>query len=102
MGLDSLRSGLLYNNVVDVWMSLCEEKGWEYTDRMLHVAFIKYLKAEGIPVQKLPVCPPEGGSKGEVAKRTSVLLGDPVKSFVLRTDSKLIERLRSFDPRSRA
>lgn len=96
MGLENLKSGLLYNNVVDIWMALCEEKGWDYTDRALHVAFLRYLTSEGVTVQKLPVCPPEGGAKGEVSKRTSIILGDPVRSFVIRTDAANLKKLRSF------
>ncbi|MBI4258467.1 MAG: hypothetical protein HY619_05890 [Thaumarchaeota archaeon] len=98
MSLDNLRKGLLYNNVMDVWEALCQEKGWDFSDRQLNNKFAKFLKTEGVQLQKLPVCPTEGGIKGEVAKRFCILLGDPSRSFVIRTDQKTVEKLRSFLP----
>ncbi|MBI2184194.1 MAG: hypothetical protein HYU39_04460 [Thaumarchaeota archaeon] len=98
MSLDKLRKDLLYNNITDIWEALCQEKGLDYTDRQLNNKFAKFLKQEGIQLQKLPVCPTEGGTKGEVAKRLCILLGDPSRSFVIRTDQKTIEKLLTFTP----
>ena len=92
--LDQMK--LLYNNIMDVWVTLCEEKkrDWSNADDYLH--FIKYLQENEIRIDQIGVCASEAGKRAYLLKRSFKLLGDPNKTYVVRTDPKTISLLRSF------
>lgn len=95
--LEELKKSLLYNGVHDIWFAICEEKGWNWFDLAALKKFIQFLKANNIQIRILPVCPTGTGEKAEFAKKISALLGDPNKSFVMRTDNMNIAQVRSFE-----
>jgi hypothetical protein len=94
--LEELKKSLLYNGVHDIWFAICDEKGWDWFDLATLKKFMQFLKANNIQIRMLPVCPTGTGEKAEFAKKISALLGDPNKSFVIRTDDVNIVKVRSF------
>jgi hypothetical protein len=91
-----LAKKLAYNNLIDVWVVLCEEKGLDPSDSQAFVRFLRYLKAQGIDVRALPVCPPTQSYKAELAKLASTFFGQPLQALVLRLNEENIRRLLSF------
>tara|TARA_B100000315_G_C14213472_1_gene423170 strand:- start:251 stop:559 length:309 start_codon:yes stop_codon:yes gene_type:complete len=94
--LDDLRKKLLFNKVVDVWEALCSEKDWQFNDFQTFSNFIQHLRDEDVVIQKLPICANEEGDREDLSKRSSIFFGDPLKTFVVKTDSKNIEKIRTF------
>ena len=97
MKLDELTKSLLYNSVHDVWFAVSEEKGWNWYDIAALKKFVQYLKENRVQVRMLPVCPAGAGEKAEFAKKISALLGDPNKTFVIRTDAEMVKKVKSFE-----
>ena len=95
--LEGLQKALLYNGISDAWFALCEDKAWKWYDLAALKKFVQFLKDNNIQIRMLPVCPTGSGEKAEFAKKISALLGDPNKSYVIRTDTKTIEKVRSFE-----
>ena len=96
-GLDELRTSLLYNKVIDIWEALCEEKEIEFINNQNFSQFLQHLKKMEVNINKLPVCANEEGEKDKLSKRSSAFFGDPMKTFVVKTDSKNIDKIREFN-----
>lgn len=94
--LEELTKSLLYNSVSDTWFALCEEKGWNWYDLVSLKKFVQFMRDNNIQIRMLPVCPTGAGEKAEFAKKISAILGDPNKTFVIRTDSNTIKKVREF------
>ena len=92
--LDQMK--LLYNNIMDVWVVLCEEKEQDWSDVDNYLRFIKYLQENEIRIDKIGVCASEVGKRAYLLKRSFKILGDPNKTYVIRTDPKTISSLRAF------
>ncbi|MER3601114.1 MAG: hypothetical protein C4339_00050 [Nitrososphaerota archaeon] len=95
-GLRALARRVAYNNIIDVWTALCEDKGLDPGDAQAFVRFLRYVKAQGLKVRALPVCPPAQSYKAELARLASSFFGSPPQALVLRLDEKSIEVLLSF------
>ena len=95
--LEGLQKSLMYNSISDTWFAMCEDKGWDWYDLAALKKFIQLLKDNSIQIRMLPVCPTGSSEKAEFAKKISALLGDPNKSYVIRTDAKTIEKVKSFE-----
>jgi hypothetical protein len=97
MKLEELGKSLLYNSLSDIWFAMAEEKGWNWYDIGALRKFVQHLKGNNIQIRMLPVCPAGAGEKAEFAKKVSALLGDPNKTFVIRTDAETIKKVKSFE-----
>lgn len=97
MKLEELGKSLLYNSVSDIWFAMAEEKGWNWYDIAALKKFVYYLKENNIQIRMLPVCPAGAGEKAEFAKKVSALMGDPNKTFVIRTDVHTVNKVKSFE-----
>lgn len=83
--LDKLRSVLLFNNTVDVWMTMCNEKGWEWRDPDRYQKFIEYLRQNGVSFGKTDVKHPIKGFAGK-----------QVESHVIKLDDATVVKIRNF------
>lgn len=97
-GLERFAHGLPFNDIVEVWAALCEEKGWDLADWRSFVRFLRFLKEEGVRINQLSVCPKVEGANAELANRAARFFGTSLITFVVKTDSKTIEKIRSFRP----
>jgi len=98
MRLEELREKLLYNSLSDVWFAFREESGEEWADFGAFKKFVEHIRGSGLEFKSLPVCPSGTGAKADFAKKISVFLGDPNKTYILKTDESTVERIRSFSP----
>lgn len=97
MSLDKLKERLLFNNVLDTWIALCQERGWEWFNPNSFKAFTDYLLAEKVSMKHLAVCvEEEGGRKAEFAQKYSSISGSPLQTTVLKLDNVTVSKIRSF------
>ncbi len=96
MRLEELREKLLFNSISDVWFAFCEDSRKDWSDFGAFKRFIEHIRGSGVEFKSLPVCPSGTGAKADFAKKISVLLGDPNKTYILKTDNSTVERIKSF------
>ncbi|MEM4312104.1 MAG: hypothetical protein QXX95_06925 [Nitrososphaerales archaeon] len=96
MSLERLRQRLLFNNLLDTWISLCEEKGWNWFDIEAYSNFLNYLKSKNIKLNKLAVCVEEKGEKALFVKTFSKEKKTNFDVYALKLDNKALEVIRNF------
>jgi|FaiFalDrversion3_1042247.scaffolds.fasta_scaffold21991_2 hypothetical protein len=95
-GFRRLQAGLAYNDIVEVWTALCEEKGLDPRDTQRFIRFLRYVDERKIRVNSLPVCPKMDGWRGELAQRAARFFKAPLITFVIRTDRSTLSKLAEF------
>lgn len=63
MHLETLRENAIYQNTIDTWIALCNERNDEWYDTLKYKAFIKHLLVQDIAVKKFPLCIKEAGGE---------------------------------------
>ena len=96
MTLEDLRKSLLYNDVMDVWIALCEERGWNWNDFRGYFRFLEYLQGAGVSVNELGVCAQERGKKAALVRAISHLRNTPLRTQVVKLDERVIATARGF------
>tara|TARA_B100000949_G_C14235779_1_gene431078 strand:+ start:932 stop:1210 length:279 start_codon:yes stop_codon:yes gene_type:complete len=84
--LDELRKTLLYQNTVDIWMTLCTEKNWEWRDADNYQRFLEFIKNEGVSLAPL-----------KVKHAVMQFSGNPVSSYSVRLDDNTLSKIRNFE-----
>ena len=74
--LEQLREKALFQNTIDVWIILCEEKGWNWYNTKDYRNFIAHLNSKGIKMQKFPLCIKESGGMYERGKDKTKFLDE--------------------------
>jgi hypothetical protein len=69
--LEQLRAKAFFQNTIDVWIMLCEEKGWDWYNIDAYRRFIAHLKSKEIKMQKFPLCIKESGGMYESGEDTT-------------------------------
>lgn len=96
MSLDELKNKLLFNNVPDIWFAICHDQNSNWNDLSSFKRFVNHIKSNDIKIERLGVCPSGHDEKSEFIKKTSIFLGDPTKTFVIKTDENTVELLQKF------
>lgn len=103
MSLEELRDKAFFQNSIDVWIMLCEEKNWEYLDTKNYLKFIDYLFSKGLKIQRFPLCIKESGGMFERGKdktnfleRLSKIQSDNASAFTIKLTESAIATMRSF------
>ena len=103
MSLEDLRNKAFFQNSVDVWIMLCEEKRWDYSDTKSYLKFIDYLFSRGLKIQRFPLCIKESGGMFERGKdktnfleRLSKIQSDNASAFTIKLTETAIATMRSF------
>ena len=91
MSLEKLSKNLLYNSIIEVWIALCNDLNYDWQN-----SFIRFLQDNNFEIKSLGVCPSGAGPKEQFEKRTSILLGNPNSSFVIKTNSETLDKLSKF------
>jgi hypothetical protein len=104
MTLEQLRSKAFFQNTVDVWIMLCEEKNWDWYDIDSYRSFIKHLNSKGVMMQKFPLCIKESGGMYERGKDKTKFLeelshisSDDASAYTIKLSEKNLSTLRSFN-----
>lgn len=104
MTLEDLREKAFFQNSIDVWIMLCDEKKWDYTDIKNYLKFIDYLFLNNIKIQRFPLCIKESGGTLERGKNKTAFLenlskiqSDNASAFTIKLNEQTISTIRNFD-----
>ena len=104
MSLEQLRTKAFFQNTIDVWIMLCEEKKWDYYDVDAYRGFIRYLTAKGTKKQKFPLCIKESGGmyergrdKTKFLEELSHISSEDASAYTIKLSTETLSWLRSFD-----
>lgn len=102
--LEELKSKALFQNSVDVWISLCKEQNREWYDINAYRAFIRYLKKNGIKMNRFTLCVKEsttnierGKDKTEFLDELSKIGEDDAMVYAIKLDKKNLDLIRAFE-----
>lgn len=65
MSLEKLRQLAIYQNSIDAWIAVCQERGVDWYDVEKYKKFIAYLFEQGVSMKKFPLCVKETGGTFE-------------------------------------
>ena len=65
LALDEIRKKVIYQNTVDIWIAVCQEKNIEWSDTEKYKKFIQYLLITDLQLKKFPLCIKESGGNYE-------------------------------------
>ena len=104
MPLEDLRSKAYFQNTIDVWIILCEEKGWNWFDVDSYVKFVSHLRSKNLGMQKFPLCIKEAGGtyergmdKTRFAENLSSISSDDAAAYTLKLNSQALVAVRAFN-----
>lgn len=104
MTLENLREKAFFQNSIDVWIMLCEENKWDYSNIDNYLKFIDYLFSNNIKIQRFPLCIKESGGTYERGKNKTTFLenlskiqSDNASAFTIKLTEKTISIIRSFN-----
>lgn len=107
MSLEELRDKAFFQNSIDVWIMLCDEKKWEYSEIKNYLKFIGHLFSNNIKIQKFTLCIKESGGMYERGKDKTAFLenlskvqSDNASAFTIKLTEKTISTIRNFDVNS--
>ena len=103
MTLENLREKAFFQNSIDVWIMLCEEKKWDYANIENYLKFIDYLFSNNIKIQRFPLCIKESGGMVERGKNKTMFLenlskiqSDNASAFTIKLNENTISVIRNF------
>jgi hypothetical protein len=103
MSLDQLRQKAYFQNTIDVWISYCEERGWDWYDIEKYRRFVNHLSSRGIKMQKFPLCIKESGGMYERGKdktqfldELSKISADDAAAYTIKLSGDILAAIRAF------
>jgi hypothetical protein len=104
MKLEELRSKALFQNTIDTWIMLCEEKNMDWYSPENYMKFISHLFKSGLKLQKFPLCIKESGGMYQRGKdktqfaETLAQSTDPnAAAYTVRLSDDTIKIIRQFN-----
>jgi hypothetical protein len=101
--LENLRDKAFFQNSIDVWIMLCEEKKWDYSNIKDYLNFIDYLFSNNIKIQRFPLCIKESGGMYERGKDKTAFLenlskiqSDNASAFTIKLTENTLSTIRAF------
>ncbi len=105
MTLEELRTKALFQNTIDTWIMLCEEKGVDWYSIENYKKFISHLFQKGLKLQKFPLCVKETGGtyqrgkdKTQFAEVLSQFTDPNASAYTVRLSDDTISIIRQFNP----
>lgn len=101
--LEELRKKAIFQNTVDVWIALCNEKGREWNDVKGYRAFINHLMKNNVRMNRFPLCVKDTGgyerSKDKVVllEALSAMNTQDALVYVVKLDDNTLKIISSFD-----
>jgi hypothetical protein len=103
LSLENLRDKAFFQNSIDVWIMLCEEKKWDYSNIKNYLNFIDYLYSNNIKIQRFPLCIKESGGMYERGKDKTAFLenlskiqSDNASAFTIKLTENTLSTIRAF------
>lgn len=104
MTLEDLRKKALFQNTIDTWIMLCEEKNLEWYAAENYKEFMAYLFQKGLKLQKFPLCIKESGGtyqrgkdKTQFAEELSQSIDPNAAAYTIRLNDETIKIIRQFN-----
>ena len=104
MTLDDLRQKVIYQNTLDVWIGVCEEKNIKWNETESYKKFIDYLLDKNFNMKKFPLCVSDSDSQlesaREKAKFAEILSEEKEKNcatYTIRLNDSAIDLIRKFN-----
>jgi hypothetical protein len=102
--LEQLRAKAFFQNTIDVWIMLCEEKGWDWYNINAYRKFIAHLNSKEIKMQKFPLCIKESGGMYERGKDKTKFLDElshfstyDSAAYTIKLSTDVLASIRSFN-----
>jgi hypothetical protein len=103
MALEQLRNKAFFQNTIDVWIAYCEEKKMDWYNTDAYRKFIRHLTANGIKMQKFPLCIKESGGmyergkdKAQFLEELSKMSSDDAAAYTVKLNEGALSAIRSF------
>jgi hypothetical protein len=103
MTLDELRKKAIYQNTVDTWIAVCEEKKIDWYETENYKKFISFLNENKLKMQKFPLCIKEAGSeyergrdKTKFAETLSESEDPNAAAYTVKLNDPTVEIIRKF------
>jgi len=104
MTLEDLRKKVLYQNTLDIWIGICEEKNINWNETKNYKKFIDYLLNQNLGMKKFPLCVSESDpnlestqEKGKFAEVLSESNEPNCATYTIRLNNSAIDLIRKFD-----
>jgi hypothetical protein len=105
MTLEELRRKALFQNTIDTWIMLCDEKNVDWYSSQNYMQFISHLLQSGLKLQKFPLCIKESGGMYQRGKdktkfaETLAQSSDPnAAAYTVKLSDDTIKTIRQFNP----
>ncbi|MDE1862505.1 MAG: hypothetical protein KGI33_06300 [Thaumarchaeota archaeon] len=105
MTLEDLRKKALFQNTIDTWIMLCEEKNAEWYEPENYKRFMAHLFQSGLKLQKFPLCIKESGGmyqrgkdKTQFAESLAQSTDPNAAAYTIKLSDETIRIIRSFNP----
>jgi hypothetical protein len=103
MSLEKLRMQAIYQNSIDTWIAVCEEKQLDWYETENYKKFIDYLFKNGIAMKKFPLCVKETGGmyergkdKTKFAEMLAQLVDPNAAAYTIKLNDQTLKVIRDF------
>jgi hypothetical protein len=103
MALEQLRNKAFFQNTIDVWIAYCEEKKLDWYNTEAYRKFIRHLTANGIKMQKFPLCIKESGGmyergkdKAQFLEELSKMSSEDAAAYTVKLNEGALSAIRAF------
>ncbi len=105
MSLETLRKTAIFQNTIDTWIAVCDEKNINWYDTEKYKKFISYLKENNLKLNKFPLCVKETGGmyergrdKTKFAEILSEMEDPNGSAYTVKLNDTTIDVIRKFEP----
>src|SRR5436853_7380445 len=105
MTLEELRNKALFQNTIDDWIMLCEEKNTDWYSAEKYMKFVSHLFQSGLKLQKFPLCIKESGGmyqrgkdKTQFAEALAQDTDPNAAAYTIKLNDEIIKIIRQFNP----
>ena len=104
MHLESLRQKVIFQNSIDVWIAVAQDKGVGWNDPDGYKRFIAYLSENGLGLKSFTLCAHDAGSSERektdfVEALAQLKAGDPnAATYTIRLTDPTMAVIRNFSP----
>jgi hypothetical protein len=103
MTLEELRKKAIYQNTIDAWIVVCEEKNIDWYEAENYKKFIAFLLNNNLKMQKFPLCIKESGGmleRGRDKTKFAEILSETdepnAAAYTIKLNDSTVELLRKF------
>ena len=104
MTLDDLRQKVIFQNTIDVWIGVCEEKDIKWNETESYKKFLDYLLSQDLNMKKFPLCVSDSDSQLESARekaKFAEILSEKKEpncaTYTIRLSDSTLDLIRKFD-----